>query len=47
MNTWCVTFYSGAKMTVKSKDYFGAKGKVEGYIKSCSNKPKLYSIVIC
>lgn len=46
MQTWKVEFRSGAKMTVKAKDYFGAKGKVDAIIKSCNNKPELFSIVL-
>ncbi len=44
MKTWLVKFNSGVRMTVKANDYFGAKGKVDGYIKSCRNKPTLFSI---
>lgn len=46
MKTWKVEFHSGSKMTIKATDYFGAKGKVDGYIKSCKNKPSLFSIVL-
>jgi hypothetical protein len=46
MKTWNVEFYSGAKMQIKATDYFSAKARVDAIIKSCNNKPKLFSLAL-